>query len=258
MNNETSLNLIYTILIAMVFFLLVSTHAYAHFPWITLHDGDDATQVREFEFGWGHHFSDDGNLSADRIDSIKLAEPGGAIRDISVKDGVVYTIDELDAAGMYTIAAVQKGGYYTRTTQGGRSGSKTDHPNAISCGFSNNTMKALFSKGDSNQDAAHILDHPLEIVPLADPAELNPNEMFPVKVLFHGKPFTGMISATWEGFQESDAFAIEKQVNKDGTVEIPIRNKGLWMIMVHTSEDYPDPDVCDRLNYTATLTFRIK
>lgn len=258
MKNKLSSNIIYTILIATIFFLLASTHAYAHFPWITAHEGDDAKEVQEFELGWGHHFPDDGNLSPDRISSITLVTPGGDILDIPPKDEIVYTIDSLKPTGMYTITAIQKGGYYSQTTQGGKRGSKTDHSNAISCGFSNNTMKALFSKGDNNTGARHILGHPLEIVPLTDPAGLNPNEVFPVKVLFHGKPFTGMISATWEGFEESDDLALEKQVNKDGIVEIPIEKKGLWMIMVHTAEDYPDSDVCDHLKYTATLTFRIK
>lgn len=239
-------------------FVLLSASAFAHYPWITLHKGDGRSADQRFELGWGHDFPHDGILSADRVDSLSLVKPGGDTLELAVKEDGIHTIDNLDTPGGYIVAAVQKGGYYTRTTRGGRQGSKADHLNAISCGFSNNTMKSIFSKGGKSVSFDHVLGHALEIVPLADPAALGKGDRFSIKVLFHGKPFTGTVNATWEGFEGDDGYAVESASNKDGIAEIPLESDGLWMIMVHTSEAYPDTEVCDNLNYTSTLTFRIK
>lgn len=257
MKSNKSVSFIGRVLPAVAFCLLIATSAYAHFPWITPHDADaDNPEKQTFELGWGHHFSDDANLSPDRVESMRLVEPDGNIRDISLEDGPVYGVKDLAPSGTYIIEAIQEGSYYSRTTRGGKRASREEYPNAVSCGFSNNTMKAIFSRGEGG-DAGRILGHSLEIIPLEDPSTMTRGEKLPVKVMFRGEPFTGKVNATWKGFSDHDHFAHEKQAGADGIVEIPLENAGLWLIMVHVSEDYPDPEVCDDLNYNAVLTFRV-
>lgn len=246
-------------LIAMVWILLIAGPVYAHFPWITLHEADGEPDFRQFEIGWGHHFPENGILSADRVESIRLIKPNGEAREISAKQGPRHALKDLDASGTYILEAIQTGSYYSRTTRGGKRGSRADYPNALSCGFSSNTMKALFSTGEGADaaDAGKRLGHPLEIVPLKNPAALDAGDVLPVKVLFHGAPYTGGVGATWDGFAGEGDFALETEAGNDGVVEIPLKEAGFWLIMVHAGEDYPNPDICDQLNYNATLTFWI-
>lgn len=240
------------VVVSSIFYCLALMPAYAHYPWITPHDNDGSGNEQLFEFAWGHHFPTDGILSADRIDSIVIIAKDGTTETVSPHEATLY------AAGpeAHIIAATQKSGYYSRTTKGGRQGSKVDYPDALSCGLSTNTMKALVGTGGIA--GGQVLGHPLEIVPISDASNLKKGEAFSVKVLFHGKPFTGNLRATWEGFSGEEALPFDKQLDSDGVIDIPLEEKGLWMIIANTSEDYPDPDVCDNLNYTSTLTFRVK
>ncbi len=243
-----------TIIPAAVLAVLLAAPAYAHFPWITLHDQNGA--IQQFEIGWGHDFPGDGLLDPDRVESIRLIFPDGDERKIAADAGPPYSLSGIETAGTHIIEAIQKGSYYSRTTQGGRRGSRADHPNAISCGFSTNTMKAFFPVDHGNGDVEKSLGHDLEIIPLADPASLSSGDRLPVKVTFQGKPFTDSIYASWDGYNGDDAFALALETSEEGLAEVPIENDGLWIIMANTSEDYPDPDVCDQHAYTATLTFR--
>lgn len=235
--------------------VMLAAPAYAHFPWITLHEKNGG--IQEFEIGWGHRFPDDGVLDPDRVASIRLISPDGNAREIPVNQAPAYALSGIETAGTHIIEVIQKESYYSRTTQGGKRGSRADHPNAISCGFSTNTMKAIFPVERGNGDVQKKLDHDLEIIPAADPATLSAGDRLPVKVTFRGKPFTGSIYATWDAYNGDDEFGLELKTNEEGLAEVRLENGGLWMIMANESEDYPDPDVCDRHSYTATLTFRV-
>ncbi len=226
--------------------------AQAHYPWLTVSE----KEPMRFEVGWGHKFPKDGILGDDRIASAMLVHPDGAVRELSLGAQDAHPIGTLAPSGLHILAAKQRPGFYSRTHQGGRVGSKIDHPEALSCSESANTMKALISRGEGG-DPGRLLGHALEIVPLTDPASLGVGDEFAVRIVFQGKPFRGTVEATWAGFPDKEGYAVTRETDAGGEVRIPLSHGGLWLVKAATRVPYPDAAVCDHRSYTATLTFRV-
>ena len=161
--------------------------------------------------------------------------------------------------GSYLIVAKRKTGFYTKTTQGGKRQSKEGLKNVIKCSRSQMCMKAIINVGDGQGKVDSKVGHPLEIIPLANPAELKAGDYLPVQVLLHGKPYNDKIFATYMGFStEKDVFAYTSKTDRQGKGRIRILQPGVWMIKVEHQQPYPDQDVCDVESFIATLTLEVK
>ncbi len=243
----------FIVLCAALIFCVGLVPAQAHYPWLTVSD----EEPMRFVVGWGHDFPKDGILGADRIASATLVLPDGTVRELSLGTQDAHLVGAMAPSGLHILAAEQRPGFYSRTHQGGRAGSKIDHPGALSCSESANTMKALISRGEGG-DPGRLLGHALEIVPLADPASLGVGDEFAVRILFQGKPFRGTVEATWAGFPDKESYAVTRETDASGEVRIPLSHGGLWLVKAATRVPYPDAAVCDHRSHTATLTFRIR
>lgn len=239
--------------------LLGAGQSHAHFPWVMATDytpsqGKSATVY----LGWGHNFPLSGFMAEDRIGSLELINPDGSRSSLEKKDAA-YVTPELTAKGAYMLLATQKGGFYTRTKSGNKRQSKEGLSDILKCSYSSNTMKAIFNVGAGAGDISKHVDHPLEIIPLNNPGNLKINDYLEVEVLLHGKPYDGMIYATYAGFSsEENTYAYAVGTDDEGKASIRILSTGTWLIKVNTEQPYPDTKVCDAESYTSTLTFGIQ
>lgn len=240
----------------------VSVTAAAHYPWLTLdrHLPGDGSPL-SFEVGWGHSFPKDGTLSADRLESLTLVGAQGAHVIALVDKLERFSVEAALLEGAALLAGVQRSSYYSRTPEGGRRGSKREFPEARSCSYSNNTVKALVGADAAAGAAGESLGHAFEVLPEAGPGALSAKSVFPVRVLFHGRPWQGEINAIYAGYEKAEGeadYPVQVTSDEDGRAGIPLDRAGHWMLRISTSEPYPKPEVCDQLNYNATLTFSVR
>lgn len=101
-------------------------------------------------------------------------------------------------------------------------------------------------------DVPPLPPQPLQIVPLANPAEMKAGDTLQVQVMFEGKPLAG---AKLMADYINDSEVATAESDAEGKAEIVIRNNGLNVIGV--SHELPltgDPDA-DTIGYFATLRF---
>ena len=241
---------------------LFCSPALAHFPWINLADyTPESGQTVKMSIGWGHNYPLGGFLKKEDLEDIFLIAPDSTKAPIISTSILEFeTKESLTRPGAYIIAAKRKPGFYTKTTEGGKRQSKVGLKNVIHCSHSQMCMKAIVNVGDGKgQQVDAPVGHPLEIIPLKNPADLRAGGYLPVRVLLHGKPFKGRIYATYMGFStEKDVFAYTAKTGRNGKGMIRILQPGVWMIKAEHEDPYPDQKKCDVESYVATLTFEVK
>jgi len=252
-----------SIIIAMYLGLvaLFCTQAQAHYPWINMSNYSLAPgESVQMTIGWGHRYPLGKLLKKGDLESLVIVDPEGK------KDAVVSLSDlefepenNFTKSGAYLVAAQRKTGFYTKTTQGGKRQSKEGLDDVISCSRSHMCMKSIINVGDGLGKVDRKMGHPLEIIPLANPAELKAGDYLPVQVLLHGKPYNDRIFATYMGFStEKDVFAYTSKTDRQGKGKIRILQPGIWLIKAEYKQPYPDQDVCDVESFIATLTLEVK
>ncbi len=95
-----------------------------------------------------------------------------------------------------------------------------------------------------------------------NPADLKGNggDFLSVKVLFKGKPAKFCkVYATYSGFSSGEDFAFSTATNGEGIAKIRLIHWGPWLIKAKLQLSPKDDlkDKCNKLNYTATLTFEV-
>jgi uncharacterized GH25 family protein len=226
----------------------------AHFPWVI---PDQTAPVLNLDVKMGHSLPSDQVLEQERIESVTLITPDGSQHPISrAETGWQH---QVIADGTYVLAAAQVTGYRSRTEEGEKTGSRKDHPNALSCNQSSNSMKAVIARGTGPAAVNQVIGYELEIIPLHNPANLQAGGTFPLQVLYQGQPWQGTLYATYEGYQASDEadHPVTATTDVNGKTVLTLPTAALWMLRVTVREEYPDPAVCDRRTFTSTLTFRI-
>ncbi|SRR5581483_2124931 len=124
--------------------------------------------------------------------------------------------------------------------------------------------KELYSRyaklivGDA-KDVTRPLDHELEIVPEKNPSQLKPGDTLPVRVLFRGKPLSGVrVSAVYEGAEpKGHEFPVTAETDEQGHASLKLDRPGLWYArLIHMIPAENERDA-DWRSYFATLTFRV-
>lgn len=124
--------------------------------------------------------------------------------------------------------------------------------------LSESTSKALLNLQPGAPGFGTQTGDRLEIVALANPAELKAGEEFPVKVLFDGKPLPARVFATYDGFSTREGtFATTALAEKDGTAHVKITAPGLWVVKVTYSQSENTPTY-GRYSANANLVFQVK
>ena len=243
-----------TVLLALAAFALaaISAPVLAHYPWITVTEGDAGPA---FRVHFGHRFPGEGRLMPHQLQAVRLIEPDGQTRDLVLDERELHPLPP-GGEGTHLLVVEQNPSFWSRTHEGGRRASREQYPDAFSCSQSANVTKAIVGRGASaawRQEQGH----PLELLPLSDPSALRTGDPLEVRVLLHGKPWAGEVRATYTGYeaQGEEAYALRATTNAEGVVRFVPAVAGQWLVLAQASEDFPDPAVCDRRSYHSTLTF---
>ncbi len=115
-------------------------------------------------------------------------------------------------------------------------------------GPSGKYAKTILQAGKKTTDFSKKCGFRVEIIPMRNPEEIKPGEFLHVKILFEGKPLSTFVYATYSGYKPvEDAFPVMVRSDKNGIARIKISVPGEWMVLVS-----------HKVNYSATLTFKVK
>ncbi|AGA32990.1 ABC-type Co2+ transport system periplasmic component-like protein [Thioalkalivibrio nitratireducens DSM 14787] len=232
----------------------LASSALAHYPWIVAASDGDGEEPG-FRIHFGHAFPSDRLLAPEAVAAVRWVDMAGEVQELDVDGAGLHPLP----AGGGLLVAEQTPIFWSRTHEGGRRASREQYPDAFSCSQSGNAMKAIVGR-ESGVAWQYRHGHALELVPLSDPASLDPGDSLELRVLLHGEPWVGEVKATFAGYrgQDEQDYAVTVSTDAEGVARIVPATVGYWLVRAHASEDYPDPDVCDRRNYYSTLTFVVR
>ena len=211
------------------------------------------------ELGWGHRFPTDEVIKEGWLESIYVISPKGKKISLKKLDPTHFSFTP-QIPGIYLVAAQIKSGFLTKTTEGYKLQTKKGLKNIITCFRYDKRAKAIIQVGKKNQGISQKVGHPLELIPLKAPAQLEEGDSLPLKAIFHGKPlFKTFLFATYAGFSEKkNTFAYATMTDEKGEGSIKILKKGRWMVKIRYKFPYPNKEECDEYLYGATLTFEVR
>jgi len=94
-----------------------------------------------------------------------------------------------------------------------------------------------------------LIDSRLDIIPLENPFELKTGVLLPIRVLYQGKPISGV---DVEGGDHQKMSITDKE----GGAKIPL-TKGHQLLSVSVKEPLKNDPDADYLSITSTLTFEV-
>ena len=250
-------------LFPVVFFLcllLAASSAWGHMLWINASDyAPKVGQSVQLEIAWGHKFPTDEVIKEDRLAKVYALDPGGASVPLKKLSAAQYEL-AINQEGTYLVYAQIHPGVHTKTTDGYKRQNKKGLENAVHCMSYDMRAKAVINAGGKEQGLGREANDLIEIVPLANPADLKEGDTLPVKILLKGEPlFRDFIHATYAGFSDQgETFAFSTMVNREGTATLKILKNGQWLIKVPHKRPYPDQTECDEHFFCMTLTFGIR
>lgn len=124
--------------------------------------------------------------------------------------------------------------------------------------LSESTSKALIGIAPGVAGFGALSGDRLEIVPLANPAEVKVGDELPLQVLFDGKPQPARVFATYDGFSNREGtFATTTVAEKDGTAHVKITAPCLWVVKVSHSQPETAP-THGRYSANSNVVFLVK
>jgi uncharacterized GH25 family protein len=252
------------LMLSAVSILLYSGTCFAHYASVTV-DNSNPAPGKEItvNIGVGHTFPADGEMKREDYNKTRLQviDSKGQVKAITVQPeaekGNKPIVLKLTDPGAYTIVLSQKG-FATKTAQGYKSLPKNQVENAIHSSWSETVSKTFVNVGPVQQ----VLDdkgsqNKFQIIPLENPLKIAKDGLLPVKVTLDGKPWKGMVFATYENFSDmSDTFAYATPTDKEGIARIKILKNGLWLIKADHTYPYENTAEADEYSLKATLTFK--
>jgi len=232
----------------------------AHRLWLNI-DNEQAKigQPVRIEIGWGHKFPKDEVIEEKFLHHVYALDSKNAkmpLKQISLTEFEFVPGEE----GAYTILADIHPGFLSKTTEGYKLRSKTGLDNVIFCFRYDIRAKSIVYVGKKGEMSDQATGDILEIIPLTDTRDLKKGVIFPVKVLYDGKPLSSVdVKATYAGFSDqSNTFAATTKTDERGVAQIKILKKGNWMVNVMYETPYPNTEKCDKYRYNTCFTFRVR
>lgn len=249
------------------FLLCTSASVYAHTMWLNVSNYSPTIgRNTKVYFGWGHRYPVDDFLSEEKLQDFSLIYPCGKKEKLNPNPGGFLAKNiTFFSEGTYIVTAVLKPGFYTMYVERGKihhkSVPKTGFEGVILSLYFEQYTKALINVGEGSDSFSQPIGHKLEIIPLKNPRELKVGDFLPVQVLLEGKPARFYkVYGTYAGFSTEDDFAYATTTNSKGKAKIRILHHGPWLIKTDIKLRAPEElkDKCNRLHYTATLTFEVR
>ena len=174
-----------------------------------------------------------------------------------------FTVTPKDASGSIMLVAIKDGESWCVTNEGGKTGARKDLEaqglKVISANKYDKYAKAIYNTSHNDKKFAQVLGHPLEIIPITNPADAKTGSYFDVRILLNGQPYTGPVWATYDGFvtEYENTYAYYTEA-ENGIAHVKITAPGWWGIraaqggLPGVAGDY------DALNLRAFLLFDVK
>ena len=174
-----------------------------------------------------------------------------------------FTVTPKDLSGSVMLVAIKDGETWSITNEGGKTGARKDLEaqglKVIRATKNDKYAKALFNTSHEDKKFAQVIGHPLEIIPVTNPADAKAGEYFDVKILLNGQPYTGPVWATYDGFvtEYENTYAYYTEA-ENGEAHIKITAPGLWGIRAFQGDLPGVEGDYDALTLRAFLLFNVK
>ena len=174
-----------------------------------------------------------------------------------------FTVTPKDLSQSVILVATKDGESWCVTNEGGKTGSRKELEaqglKVISANKYDKYAKAILNTSHDDKNYSRVLGHPLEIIPITNPADAKAGEYFHVKILLNGENYNGPVWATYDGFvtEYENTYAYYTEA-ENGEAHIKITAPGYWGIRAaQTGLPGVEGDY-DNLNLRAFLLFNVK
>ena len=174
-----------------------------------------------------------------------------------------FTVTPKDLSHSVMLVAIKDGESWCVTNEGGKTGARKELEaqglKVLSANKYDKYAKAILNTSHDDKNYSLVLGHPLEIIPVTNPADAKVGEYFHVKILLNGQPYTGPVWATYDGFvtEYENTYAYYTEA-ENGEAHIKITTPGYWGIRAaQTGLPGVEGDY-DNLNLRAFLLFNVK
>lgn len=259
--------------------LFCAQAAMAHVLWLN----PDKTVVKPGEeisvgMGFGHGYPadrKDENVREGMLGEVFAMGPDGKATPLQKISDSEYKF-KADKPGAYLLSAVMKPGFFSRTPQGMKRGSKKEVAEAVSCMHFQMIANAPMVAGASAAKPGAPAKQALQIAPQAAVAGLKKGDTLPIQVIFNGKPLAAVdVKATYAGFKappqakgDKSAEAMRKKMaarfpvfiktDDQGRADIKLSQAGWWLVILSHKTPFEDAKTCDQHVYQTTFTFQVK
>ena len=185
---------------------------------------------------------------------LKANEPGLCID---------FTVTPKDLSQSVILVATKDGESWCVTNEGGKSGARKDLEaqglKVLSANKYDKYAKAIFNTSHDDKNFAFTVGHPLEIIPVTNPADVKTGGYMTVKILLNGQPYTGPVWATYDGFvtEYENTYAYYTEA-ENGEAHVKITAPGWWGIRAAQAGLPGIEGDYDHLNLRTFLLFEVK
>lgn len=231
---------------------------WAHDLWVVCQDAQ-LNKPLPIELGYGHAFPQNEAVDPALVVIPYAMGPQGKMEAKPAGETRFVTAEPL-ARGTYLVISGRKAQWYTKSPAGTQHKPKNQVPEALRCVRSVKFAKAIVNLGGAKGDVSQPVGQTLEVVPLANPAELKAGQDLPVRVLFEGRPLPkAPLFATFAGFSgQKNTFAFATKTDKEGKALVRLWHPGQWLVVAKHETPFSDKAECDKYMHAASLTFQLK
>ena len=254
--------------------LCTASLAQAHDLWVTAPATLSPSETLKADLSYSHDFPYPDEIPADRLhifEPLHITSPDGTKKDL-VQQGknYQYVSESQLAKGSYVITANYRPTFWSEFADDTwAQGDLTKNPTAVACQQAQMFGKSIVvvDGGENLEAIRRPIGHELEIVPLANPNSAKMGKLFPVRVLFQGKPLADeIVTATADTIALMDEEAThdhrEPQIfsgktDKEGKVNIIPLVEGFWKVKVKHKTPFANQKQCHENSLSATLAMQI-
>ena len=255
---------------------LLCTASLAQAPdlWVTAPATLSPSETLKADLSYSHDFPYPDEIPADRLhifEPLHITSPDGTKKDL-VQQGknYQYVSESQLAKGSYVITANYRPTFWSEFADDTwAQGDLTKNPTAVACQQAQMFGKSIVvvDGGENLEAIRRPIGQELEIVPLANPNSAKMGKLFPVRVLFQGKPLADeIVTATADTIALMDEEAThdhrEPQIfsgktDKEGKVNIIPLVEGFWKVKVKHKTPFANQKQCHENSLSATLAMQI-
>ncbi len=235
--------------------------ASAHDFWVNA--TQEASGPVKAQIGYGHDFPAAEAIAADRLHIFKplrLVTAEGTVDMTQKGENYAYESAAALKKGSYLVLGDYKPTFWSQNADGWKQANRSQMTDATYCEEAVMTGKAILNV-EGGVDTTLITQptgQKIEIVPQVNPASVKPGGVFPIQVLYEGKPVkTAEVTATLAGFPSKESKAFYGRTDLKGMIDVIPLQSGYWFIQVKHKAPYSDLKLCDEVVAVGTLSFHI-